>query len=48
MDGTQTASAVEGGVSLYADGKIIGAVGVSGATADQDGVVAKAAAEALK
>ena len=42
------ASAVEGGVPLYADGKIIGAVGVSGATADQDGVVAKAAAEALK
>jgi uncharacterized protein GlcG (DUF336 family) len=29
------------------DGKIIGAIGVSGATAVQDGQVAKAGAEAL-
>jgi glc operon protein GlcG len=43
------ASAIEGGVPLYgADGKIIGAVGVSGAASDQDGVVAKAAADSLK
>lgn len=42
------ASTVEGGVPLYVDGKIIGAVGVSGAASDQDGIVAKAGAEALK
>ena len=41
-------SAAEGGVPLYADGKIVGAVGVSGGSSDQDGAVAKAAAEALK
>ena len=43
------ANAVEGGVPLFgADGKIIGAVGVSGAASDQDSVVAKAGADALK
>ena len=42
------ASTVEGGVPIIADGKIIGAVGVSGVNADQDGVVAKAGADALK
>jgi uncharacterized protein GlcG (DUF336 family) len=42
------ASAVEGGVPLVLNGKIIGAVGVSGGTSPQDGVVAKAGAEALK
>jgi uncharacterized protein GlcG (DUF336 family) len=30
------------------DGKIIGAIGVSGVTADQDGMVAKAGADAFK
>jgi uncharacterized protein GlcG (DUF336 family) len=42
------ASMVEGGVPIVVDGKIIGAVGVSGVAADQDGVVAKAGADALK
>jgi uncharacterized protein GlcG (DUF336 family) len=41
------ASAVEGGLPLTAaDGKIIGAIGVSGGSAEQDGVVAKAGADA--
>ncbi len=44
----RNASAVEGGVPLAIDGKIIGAIGVSGATSDQDGVCAKAGAEAVK
>ena len=33
-------SAVEGGIPLIVDGKIIGGIGVSGVTSDQDGVVA--------
>jgi uncharacterized protein GlcG (DUF336 family) len=42
------ATPVEGGVPLLgADGKIIGAIGVSGVTSEQDGIVAKAGAEAL-
>ena len=41
------ASAVEGGLPIIVDGKIIGAVGVSGGTSDQDGVVAKAGVDAL-
>ena len=41
------ANAVEGGLPLIVDGKIIGAVGVSGGTSDQDGVVAKAGVDAL-
>jgi glc operon protein GlcG len=42
------ASAVEGGLPLVIDGKIIGAIGVSGAAADQDGVAAKAGVDATK
>jgi glc operon protein GlcG len=42
------ASMVEGGLPLMVDGKIIGAVGVSGVAADQDSVAAKAGADALK
>jgi uncharacterized protein GlcG (DUF336 family) len=38
---------IEGGLPLAADGKVIGAIGVSGATAQQDGQVAKAGADAL-
>jgi glc operon protein GlcG len=38
---------VEGGVPLMADGKIIGSIGCSGGTSQQDGVVAKAGADAL-
>ena len=41
------ANAVEGGLPIIVDGKIIGAVGVSGGTSDQDGVVAKAGVDAL-
>jgi uncharacterized protein GlcG (DUF336 family) len=41
------ASAVEGGLPLYLDGKITGAIGVSGGSSDQDGVVAKAGADSL-
>jgi glc operon protein GlcG len=39
---------VEGGVPLLMDGKIVGAIGVSGGTSQQDGVVAKAGADTLK
>lgn len=41
------ASVVEGGLPIIMGGKIVGGVGVSGVTADQDGAVAKAAASAL-
>jgi glc operon protein GlcG len=41
------ANAVEGGIPLLADGKIIGAIGVSGGSAEQDGVVAKAGSDAM-
>jgi glc operon protein GlcG len=41
-------STVEGGLPIVVDGKIIGAVGVSGVNADQDGMVAKAGAEIFK
>lgn len=41
------ANAVEGGVPLAVDGKIVGAVGVSGGSSEQDGVVAKAGLDAL-
>ena len=42
------ASTVEGGLPLSMDGKIIGGIGVSGVTADQDGAVAKAGADGAK
>jgi len=38
---------IEGGTPLIVDGKIVGAIGVSGATSAQDGVCAKAGADAL-
>jgi uncharacterized protein GlcG (DUF336 family) len=40
------AAPLEGGVPIIADGKIIGAIGVSGGTSQQDGQVAKIGAEA--
>lgn len=40
-------TAVEGGLPLIVDGKIVGAVGVSGGTAEQDGVVAKVGVDAI-
>ena len=42
------ATPYEGGVPIFIDGKLIGAVGVSGMRPQQDGQVANAAASALK
>jgi glc operon protein GlcG len=44
----QGAVPVAGGIPLLMDGKIVGAIGVSGATSAQDAQCAKAGAEALK
>lgn len=45
--GLEGALPLEGGVPIVLDGKVIGAIGVSGVTAQQDGVVAKAGADSL-
>lgn len=42
------ATAVEGGELILSEGKIVGSIGVSGGSAAQDGVVARAGAAALK
>lgn len=42
------ASPIEGGDPIVADGKVIGAIGVSGGSGEQDGVVSRAGAAALK
>src|SRR5215469_3032158 len=42
------ASPLEGGIPIFVDGKVIGAIGVSGHTSEQDAQVAKAGADALK
>ena len=39
---------VDGGIPLVSGGKIVGAIGASGGTSQQDGVVAQAAVNALK
>jgi uncharacterized protein GlcG (DUF336 family) len=39
---------VEGGIPLTADGKIIGAIGISGGTSPQDGTVAEAGVTAFE
>jgi glc operon protein GlcG len=44
----QGAVPVEGGIPLVADGKIVGAIGVSGGTSVQDGQCAKAGADTVK
>ncbi len=44
----QGAVPVEGGIPLVMDGKIVGAIGVSGGSSAQDGQCAKAGADALK
>jgi len=44
----QGAVPVEGGIPLVVDGKIVGAIGVSGATSAQDAQCAKAGADAIK
>ena len=38
----------EGGVPIFADGKVIGAIGVSGGTSSEDAQVAAAGVDALK
>lgn len=40
--------ASEGGVPIIHDGQVIGAVGVSGVTSAQDGIIANAGIDALK
>ena len=45
--GIQGAVPVEGGLPLLVDGKIVGAIGVSGGSSAQDGVAAKAGADSL-
>jgi uncharacterized protein GlcG (DUF336 family) len=46
--GLEGAVPVEGGLPLVMDGKIVGAIGVSGGTNAQDGQCAKPGADALK
>ncbi len=38
---------IEGGLPLIVNGEFVGAIGVSGVQADEDGIIAKAGAEAL-
>lgn len=42
------ASPLEGGIPIMADGKIIGAIGVSGVTSEQDAQIARAGIESMK
>ncbi|HTK89005.1 MAG TPA: heme-binding protein [Verrucomicrobiae bacterium] len=42
------ASLIEGGVPIVVDGKVIGSIGVSGGSAQQDAQVAQAGADAVK
>ena len=44
----QGAIPIDGGFPLVMDGKIVGAIGASGGTSDQDGVTAKAGADSVK
>ena len=44
----QGAVPVEGGLPIVMDGKIVGAIGASGGTSDQDGLTAKAGADSAK
>lgn len=39
---------IEGGLPILVNGKVVGAIGVSGVTSQQDGIIAKAGIEALK
>lgn len=47
MMGLPGAVAVEGGLPLFVNGDIVGAIGVSGVMSNQDGVVAQAGVDAL-
>ena len=42
------ATPVEGGLPLILDGKLVGSIGVSGVTSQQDNQIAKAGADSLK
>jgi uncharacterized protein GlcG (DUF336 family) len=44
----ENAVPVEGGLPLIADGKIVGAIGLSGGTSQQDGQCAQAGVNALQ
>jgi glc operon protein GlcG len=46
--GLEGAVPIDGGLPIVMDGKIVGAIGVSGAAADQDAQCAKAGVDALK
>jgi glc operon protein GlcG len=46
--GIKGAVPVEGGVPIVVDGKIVGAIGVSGGTSAQDGQCARAALESIR
>ncbi len=46
--GMTNVMAVEGGLPLFVDGKIVGAIGVSGVQSQQDAEVAEAGAQALR
>ena len=46
--GISGAVPVDGGIPIVSDGKIIGAIGVSGGTSAQDGQCARAGADAVK
>ena len=46
--GLPGATPIEGGIPIVRDGRIIGAIGVSGVAASQDAQVARAGLEALK
>jgi glc operon protein GlcG len=46
--GLEGAMPVQGGLPIVMDGKIVGAIGVSGATGDQDSQCAQAGLDALK
>jgi uncharacterized protein GlcG (DUF336 family) len=45
---TSDAGVLEGAVPIVVDGKVIGGIGVSGVTSEQDAIVAQAGANALK
>jgi uncharacterized protein GlcG (DUF336 family) len=47
MMGLPGALAVEGGLPLFVDGQIVGAIGISGVMSNQDGIVAKAGVDAF-
>ena len=46
--GNDQAMPIEGGLPIFVNGKIVGAIGVSGVTSEQDGIIAKAGAEVLR